>query len=60
MMLRESGIPARYVSGLSVDKNEINGASLSPQGLHKLGVNDAMPTHGQKSTSMASAGAPAK
>ena len=40
MMLRESGIPARYVSGLSVDKNEINGASLSPQGLHKLGVND--------------------
>lgn len=40
MLLRASGIPARYVVGLSVDAAEINEARLSPEGLHALDIND--------------------
>lgn len=40
ILLRASGIPARYVVGLRVDKEEINEARLSPEGLHSLDIND--------------------
>ncbi len=39
MLLRASGIPARYAVGLSVDSEEINGAPLV-NGEHRLAVND--------------------
>ena len=40
MLLRASGIPARYVVGLSIDTDEVNQARLSPEGLHALDIND--------------------
>lgn len=40
MLLRASGIPARYVVGLTVTADEVNSAPLSPSGLHKLSLND--------------------
>lgn len=40
MLLRASGIPARYVVGLRVDKEEINEARLSPEEMHSLDIND--------------------
>lgn len=40
MLLRASGIPARYAVGLSVDSEEIQNAPLTKEGLHALSVND--------------------
>lgn len=40
MLLRASGIPARYVTGLTEGREEINAAPLSPSGLHKVSIND--------------------
>ena len=40
MLLRASGIPARYAVGLSVDREEIQSAPLTKEGLHALSVND--------------------
>lgn len=40
MLLRASGIPARYAVGLTVGKDEINGAPLSKDGLHQYSIND--------------------
>lgn len=40
MLLRASGIPARYAAGLTVGADEIKGAPLSEGGLHRLSIND--------------------
>lgn len=40
MLLRASGIPARYAAGLTVGADEIKGAPLSESGLHRLSIND--------------------
>lgn len=40
MLLRASGIPARYAAGLTVGPEEINGAPVSEDGLHQYSVND--------------------
>lgn len=40
MLLRASGIPARYAVGLTVGPEELNTAPLSPSRLHKFSVND--------------------
>lgn len=40
MLLRASGIPARYVAGLTVGADEIKDAPLSEGGLHRLSIND--------------------
>ena len=40
MLLRSSGIPARYAVGLTVDEEEINAAPLLSDGLHGLAIND--------------------
>lgn len=40
MLLRESGIPARYAAGLTVGSDEIHEAPVSADGLHQLSIND--------------------
>ncbi|WP_440234474.1 transglutaminase domain-containing protein [Dialister succinatiphilus] len=40
MLLRASGIPARYAAGLTVGADEIKDAPLSEGGLHRLSIND--------------------
>lgn len=40
MLLRASGIPARYAVGLSVDSEDLQNAPLTKEGLHALSVND--------------------
>lgn len=40
MLLRASGIPARYAVGLSVDREDLRNAPLTKEGLHALSVND--------------------
>lgn len=40
MLLRESGIPARYAVGLTVGPEELNSSALSPSGLRLFSVND--------------------
>ena len=40
MLLRASGIPARYAVGLSVDREDLLSAPLTKEGLHALSVND--------------------
>lgn len=40
MLLRASGIPARYAVGLSVDSEYLQNAPLTKEGLHALSVND--------------------
>lgn len=40
MLLRASGIPARYAAGLTVGADEIKDAPLSEGGLHRLFIND--------------------
>lgn len=40
MLLRASGIPARYAVGLSVDREDLRSAPLTKEGLHTLSVND--------------------
>ena len=40
MLLRASGIPARYAVGLSVDREDLQNAPLTKEGLHALSVND--------------------
>lgn len=40
MLLRASGIPARYAIGLSVDSEDLQNAPLTKEGLHALSVND--------------------
>lgn len=40
MLLRASGIPARYAAGLTVGADEIKDAPLSEGGLHHLSIND--------------------
>lgn len=40
MLLRASGIPARYAVGLSVDQEEIQNAPLTKERLHALSIND--------------------
>lgn len=40
MLLRASGIPARYAAGLTVGADEIKDAPLSESGLHRLSIND--------------------
>lgn len=40
MLLRTSGIPARYAVGLSVDQEEIQNAPLTKERLHALSIND--------------------
>ena len=40
MLLRASGIPARYAVGLSVDSKDLQNAPLTKEGLHALSVND--------------------
>ncbi len=40
MLLRASGIPARYAVGLSVNIEDLRNAPLTKEGLHALSVND--------------------
>ena len=40
MLLRASGIPARYATGLTVGADEIKEAPLTQEGLHSLDIND--------------------
>ena len=40
MLLRASGIPSRYAVGLSVDREDLQNAPLTKEGLHALSVND--------------------
>lgn len=40
MLLRASGIPARYAAGLTVGADEIKDAPLSEGDLHRLSIND--------------------
>lgn len=40
MLLRESGIPARYAAGLTVGSDELHGAPLSADGLRQYSIND--------------------
>lgn len=40
MLLRASGIPARYAVGLSVNIEDLRNAPLTKEGLHTLSVND--------------------
>ena len=40
MLLRASGIPARYVTGLTAGSEEINEAPQTADGLHQYSVND--------------------
>ena len=40
MLLRASGIPARYAVGLSVDREDLRNAPLTREGLHALSIND--------------------
>ena len=40
MLLRASGIPARYVVGLSINADEINEAPMSSNHLHSVDIND--------------------
>lgn len=40
MLLRASGIPARYAVGLTVGPEELNNSGLSPSGLRRFSVND--------------------
>lgn len=40
MLLRASGIPARYAVGLSVDSEDLQNAPLTKEGLHAISVND--------------------
>ena len=40
MLLRASGIPARYAVGLSVDREDLQNAPRTKEGLHALSVND--------------------
>lgn len=40
MLLRASGIPARYAVGLSVDSEDLQNAPRTKEGLHTLSVND--------------------
>lgn len=40
MLLRESGIPARYAVGLTVGSDELHGAPLSADGLRQYSIND--------------------
>lgn len=40
MLLRASGIPARYVTGMTAGTDEIKEAPVLPDGLHTLSLND--------------------
>lgn len=40
MLLRASGIPARYAAGLTVGADEIKDAPISQDGLHQYSIND--------------------
>lgn len=40
MLLRESGIPARYAAGLTAGNDEIREAPVTADGLHQLSIND--------------------
>lgn len=40
VLLRASGIPARYATGLTVGADEIQEAPLTKEGLHSLDIND--------------------
>ena len=40
MLLRASGIPARYATGLTVGADEIQEAPVTKEGLHSLDIND--------------------
>ncbi len=40
MLLRASGIPARYVTGLEVGSDELQEAPLTKEGFHALDIND--------------------